>query len=337
VLGIGAHHDSGVLVRAEWTSATVSGASMGLVQTRTMRAETRADSAGRFRLCAMPLDTPLEVMAVVARGHVPPATVRLTPAQPYAVTSLAVDTLRIATSVVRGVVTDTTGRPLPLAEVTLGTPAEAVRARARTDSSGRFAFDEVPAGAFTLGVRRVGYGEVSTPITVAPPRREERRIVLSAVQTVAAVSVTATRRDPDLLEFEDRRRMGLGTFLTRETLERREGQSLASALARSTPLRLEQGSGSRVWIASSRSRDIPRILDPTDALLGAPPVCYAHVYVDGRVVFQGLDHEPLFDANSIRAEDIEAVEYYSGPADTPARFSRLNATCGVVVIWTRRR
>ncbi len=33
---------------------------------------------------------------------------------------------------------------------------------------------------------------------------------------------------------------------------------------------------------------------------------------------------------------IEAIEFYSSPAQTPSKYSRLNSRCGVYVIHTRR-
>jgi hypothetical protein len=44
----------------------------------------------------------------------------------------------------------------------------------------------------------------------------------------------------------------------------------------------------------------------------------------------------LFDVNSLQPDQIEAVEYYAGPSQTPMEYSTLNAVCGVLVIWTRR-
>jgi hypothetical protein len=43
------------------------------------------------------------------------------------------------------------------------------------------------------------------------------------------------------------------------------------------------------------------------------------------------------DLNRIAAEDLEAIEFYAGPAQTPAEYSTLDATCGVLVLHTRRR
>jgi hypothetical protein len=45
---------------------------------------------------------------------------------------------------------------------------------------------------------------------------------------------------------------------------------------------------------------------------------------------------PLFDVNSIAPDRIEAIEFYSSPAQTPAKYSGLGSVCGVLVIYTRR-
>jgi hypothetical protein len=70
--------------------------------------------------------------------------------------------------------------------------------------------------------------------------------------------------------------------------------------------------------------------------MGATPACYARVYVDNVLMYGGQDKEPLFNANSLSADGIEAIEYYAGAAQTPARYAGAGANCGVVVIYTRR-
>lgn len=47
--------------------------------------------------------------------------------------------------------------------------------------------------------------------------------------------------------------------------------------------------------------------------------------------------EMLFDVNTLQASQVEAVEYYAGAAQTPARYAGLGAHRGVMVIWTRRQ
>jgi hypothetical protein len=46
--------------------------------------------------------------------------------------------------------------------------------------------------------------------------------------------------------------------------------------------------------------------------------------------------EPLFNLNSINPAQIEAIEFYASPAETPLKYSVMESQCGVLVIWTRR-
>jgi hypothetical protein len=54
------------------------------------------------------------------------------------------------------------------------------------------------------------------------------------------------------------------------------------------------------------------------------------------MVYSGQREERPFDIHLIPVDAIEAIEYYSGGAETPTKYAKLNSTCGVVVIWTRR-
>lgn len=86
------------------------------------------------------------------------------------------------------------------------------------------------------------------------------------------------------------------------------------------------------------SRPMRRLIAPDqgDFIRGARLDCYANVFLDGFQVYHGRDGEALFDVNSIPVEMIEGIEYYAGPAETPTRYSSLDMSCGVLVIWTRR-
>ena len=72
-----------------------------------------------------------------------------------------------------------------------------------------------------------------------------------------------------------------------------------------------------------------------EALLGIACNCYALIYVDGKLMNNQRPTEP-YDINQIAPERIEGVEWYASGAQTPAQYSTLNATCGVMAIWTRR-
>ncbi|MDH5235778.1 MAG: hypothetical protein OEW77_12545, partial [Gemmatimonadota bacterium] len=68
---------------------------------------------------------------------------------------------------------------------------------------------------------------------------------------------------------------------------------------------------------------------------GVACACYAQVYRDGVLQNPGAPAEP-FDVNRIPPEEIEAIEWYASPAETPARYAGLNSACGVYVIHSRR-
>jgi hypothetical protein len=49
----------------------------------------------------------------------------------------------------------------------------------------------------------------------------------------------------------------------------------------------------------------------------------------------GRPTEP-YDVNSIAPDQIESLEWYASPSQTPSRYNNLNSVCGVIVIHTRR-
>ena len=85
------------------------------------------------------------------------------------------------------------------------------------------------------------------------------------------------------------------------------------------------GRGTTAFVASSRGLKS----------INGQGTCLAAVYLD-RVMMYGRPGDPPFDVNSIVPDDVEAIEYYSGPAVTPLEYSTLNSRCGVLVIWTRQ-
>ena len=66
-----------------------------------------------------------------------------------------------------------------------------------------------------------------------------------------------------------------------------------------------------------------------------PVACYAQVYVDGVLMNPG-DPAPPYALDQITTDRVQAIEYYAGAAQTPARYSRAGSLCGALVIWTRR-
>ena len=67
-----------------------------------------------------------------------------------------------------------------------------------------------------------------------------------------------------------------------------------------------------------------------------PCACYPQVYVDNMLMNPG-DPTPPFSIRDWSADRIEAIEWYSGLADTPIKYlSKQRVVCGVLVIHSRR-
>lgn len=339
---------AGVRVVADWTEFTLSSGAREVVGQRGRRMETRTDASGAFRLCGVPTETQLLVRALADSGSTMVASLRLAPDARFVSAELTIDRGASATATLAGiVVADSSDAPLADVEVVL----PALGLGARTDMRGAFRIEGVPAGTHRVVARRIGFGALETEIALAPNEEEERRIVLSRITLLEEVSVLGGVADQALRDFEDNRRTGLGKFVTREQLERLQGRWMSQLVGQLSGASVT-GSGTRAFLLSRRqslplsaletcaggsSQPGGSVYVPSTAekRQGVACACYAQVYRDGVLQNPGAPAEP-FDVNSIPPEQIEAIEWYASPAETPARYAGLNSSCGVYVIHSRR-
>ena len=228
---------------------------------------------------------------------------------------------------------DAAEEPIAGAEVVIASASLS----ARSDSTGRYRISDVPLGVHVITVRHIAHTALTTQLTFGHAETVERDFLLTRHRAVALDTIEVEAK-PLVREFEERRRLGNGHFITRAQLEEREGRKMSDVLSQVPGLRVTRGLVGRAWISSGRERiSINRESQLTrfERQLGARPGCYAHVYLDGTRVYGG--REPLFDINSISPVEIEAIEYYSGLAQVPAQYNRPGSVCGVLVIWTRRQ
>jgi len=335
---------SNINVVAEWTddsaAATSGGARAAVPNAATSRqarwVKARLDAGGTFRVCGVPLNTALDLRAEADGAGAMPVTVRITSGR-SARADLVLDRSMTRSGVFAGVVLADSGRgPIAGAEIALPDVAKAVV----TNDAGEFRVSGVPPGRQRVTARRLGFAPLDTVITVAPNQTVDRRIYLRRVVTLDSVSVVAER--VVIPSFEEHRKLGFGHFLTREQLAKQEGRRFSEILREIPTVNVIPGVGNRGWLTSSRQAVAGRAgsvmnLDKADSLAGAVPGrCYARVYMDNTLIYRGRDGEPLFDLNSIAPSQIEAVEYYASPVQTPARYAGPSSVCGVLVIWTRR-
>ena len=157
-------------------------------------------------------------------------------------------------------------------------------------------------------------------------------------QELKPVEVSAHR--VAIREFEERRAFGIGQFMTRAELEKQESRKTGDVLSRMPGAHVARAGGDgSAWLATGRHSGSGRTPsgDAFDRRRGAKPACYADVWVDNTMVYAWRVGEPLFDVNSLQPSQIEAIEFYSSPATTPARYLRGGSPqCGALIIWTRR-
>jgi hypothetical protein len=243
---------------------------------------------------------------------VAPATIRraLLLASVASVASVAATPLGAqARAALVGMVRDSAGAPIPLAQVSV------LEVRTLTDSAGRFAIDGLRPGAATLAVRRLGFAPLEAALMLGVNRLDSLEVVLVAL----AASLPALATDAEAAEraylasFYRRREMGNGFFFNRRELDSTHVMRISDVMRRLPGVRLVPDRSGRQQLRMSRSA-------------GCPP----DFWIDGqRAPFLNVDDLPL--------RDVQALEIYRGASGVPPEFNnRLgNPACGVIVIWTR--
>ena len=229
-------------------------------------------------------------------------------------------------SVVR-VIDRATRQPVPEARVGVVGAGFA----AFTDSAGVARLDPVPAGPHVIEVSRLGYRASRASVTPTGGRRGEIVVELSVAALAAEpVAVRGESENAGLrtVGFYERRAERNGVFLTREEIDRVQGQRFHDLMRRvpgvSVYRWVEPGKPAVYRIGSRRGQ--------TRISRGGPqPPCDMQIYLDG---------VPLATENALdvlHPNDIEAIEVYAGPARVPLRYVGRGNACGVILVWSRSR
>lgn len=199
---------------------------------------------------------------------------------------------------------------------------------ALSDAEGRARITDIPPGPHLLIVEHIGHRTEQRIVPFDPGQTVHATIEL-VIEPVPlhSVRVEVPGRHPrlDRVGFYDRERLGFGTFLEREEIvDRALGSMRLSNVfrgIRGVQVKLLPGSGALVPV-STRS---------FGASLGQS-VCIMPIYLDGIYI----DTERHFDLDRfIPTSDIEAIEVFAGPSETPIQYSGTNRECGVILMWTR--
>jgi carboxypeptidase family protein len=361
-------------VVAEWTELPSAASRSKINRARWVKART--DSHGTFRMCGVPVDAALvlrtETDSSAGVGGAP-VDVRIPQNQRFARADLTLQKGVDFPAVFTGaVITDSTGAAIPDVEVVLTDLGRSIM----TNEQGGFRISDVPAGTHKVLVRRMGYAPAAADIVFLANETVEHRIALSRVTTIAAVEVTEqivnktfeenrrlglgtffTRAD---LEKQRGRQLssvlatvnGLGMVIGTAGHAYIAGKRAPATIPSQIPAGLNS-QGARASCGATGSMTAPAASAPCpftkeslrdqgiycpdqfEERQGISCACYAQVFVDGRLMNNQRPTEP-FDLNSLSTDLLEGIEFYSGPSQTPSQYATLNATCGVLVVWTRR-
>ena len=202
-------------------------------------------------------------------------------------------------------VVDTAGAPIPHADVVL----RALRVATRTHASGRAELDSLRPGATLLAVRRRGYVPDTQTLVLRAGQRTTVTVTLeSAAALMDTLIADAQALRDKMADFEKRRAMGIGLFVTRALIEERRPIALRDLL-----------------------RTLPEVavLNPGIKFMRtAGSDCLPEYYVDGAPVRS-------ISVDDFTPNEIEGIELYRGPSEVPAHLLSRRSACGLVMIWTR--
>lgn len=262
------------------------------------------------------MDVPVRAAAKPSRDVLRPAAVRLfaalvllggAAAPAEGARALPPDT----TAGLTGRVAYTDGR-VPVVGALIALPDLGLEAR--TDSVGRFTFEDLPAGQRLVHLELPDGRRTERRLHLAPDTmtRVDFRIPAEVGRVEEIRVVVASRRPDPLTGFRRRRREERGVFIDRAQIEERQPRQVSDLFRRIPGVQVDLGNpagpGLRMRRFGSR--------------------CEPLIYLDG-VPAPGLRIDFLMPA------ELAALEVYRGAAELPLQFGRPTQRCGAIIIWTR--
>ena len=232
----------------------------------------------------------------------------------------------------RGTVRDPDARPIS------GVVVRAPEARTLTDSLGRFVLRGISGDSVRLELLGIGYRPLTLTVSIRASAAgldlvmQLDRTVLPEIRTTARPTKPAKYLGTTKYDgFFQRQKLGLGTFISREQIERMNAFHTLEILRGIPGINVSIGNG-----------------DPTDADIRIPR-CFGGnsrvtVWIDGKMQLPssspgrdtghpGRDIDLAEHLARITPSNIEMVEIYRGASQIPGVFHWDG--CAVIAIWTR--
>jgi hypothetical protein len=207
--------------------------------------------------------------------------------------------------------------------------------RTITGTDGRFTLRLARAGTYRVGVRRIGFANaVTEPIRVSAG--VETLLRLPILPTAVPLDTLTIRIEKVPVEqqirwladagFHERRRKGLGYFLTRKDIDKSTPLVMSDVLHQIPGVRL---------VCTGRTC---RTIMPGAMTMFIGGSCKPSIVLDGQILSVGGSGNGGSGAvdSLLNPFSIEAVEVYTSAASVPAQWGGYISPCGAIVAWSRR-
>jgi hypothetical protein len=216
-------------------------------------------------------------------------------------------------SIVGRVIASETGTPIAGVRISV----LSLRKTVGTDSLGRFAFNDLRPGSYRVEAALIGFSPLSAIVTVAAGDRKDIEFRTDSAGQLLPTIYVEGEVDPtplrEVTTFERRMAVGHGRFITREDILQRN------------PVRIMDMIRFLPGVRSDCRSFVCKILLTRDRN-DCPPAIFVD---DQETSIQVLDITP--------PGDIQGIEVYRGPAETPPELNTDTARCGgAIALWTRR-
>jgi|BarGraIncu00222A_1022003.scaffolds.fasta_scaffold01463_1 CarboxypepD_reg-like domain/TonB-dependent Receptor Plug Domain len=322
---------SGALVVVMWTEMSIGTSSLSKLPKAV---HTTVNEHGSYRVCGIPNGVALRAQARLgtkASGwidvNMPPGGVlqrdflvgeRVVAAAPVptpapgAASGPPLAPKPLGTAQLTGTVLGPEGKPLEGANVYLvGT---AIGAKA--DSRGVFRLTGLPSGTQTVEVRQISFALKRYTVDLSPTRESKLAAVLDTRATVLGAVTVEAKAASSIPGFEERAKRGMGNFLTRDDIEKRQS-ILTTDLFRTIPGLNVAFDGNNYTVQSSRAGNMS---------------CPMQWYLDG----SPFDNSDNSLDQMLRPDDIEGIEIYKSASEVPVQYQGQHASCGTILVWTKR-
>ena len=158
-------------------------------------------------------------------------------------------------------------------------------------------------------------------------------------QGLDTVHVVTERRSFRMMEFEDRRKLGDGQFLTQDQIDKHNSAYVSDLIRfffKGVTIKTAgnpAGGATGEYANSTRGYGgVTTLGDPNNpsTQVLVPVSCPMRVVVDDVLMPTPFDLTLLPSPR-----EIAGIELYTGPATIPVRYNGLDARCGLIMIWTR--